>query len=105
MKKVLTIACSFLCYSSFFAQYKSGIIDYGITGVNVPLKEGNIQNDMVKSLIEIAKSQKFELKFNSNSSSFIPVEVLSNEQYDANLINLTNIAYSTSENYFIDLDK
>lgn len=105
MKKILVIVFSFLCYALFFAQYKSGIVDYGITSVNVPLKEGNSQNDMVKSLIEIAKTHKFELKFNSNSSSFSPVERLSNEQFDANLIDLANIVYSTSENFFIDINK
>lgn len=103
MKKILIIICAFLCYSLLSAQYKSGIVAYGITGVDVTLKEGNSQNDMVKSLIEIAKTQKFELKFNSNSSSFSPVERLSNEQYDSNLIDLANIAYATSEIYFIDV--
>jgi GLPGLI family protein len=71
----------------------------------VPLKEGNSQNDMVKSLIEIAKSRKFELKFNFNSSSFSPIKTLDNQQYDENLINLANIAYATSDSYFIDFNK
>lgn len=105
MKKILIIVFVFLCHTSYFAQNKSGIVTYGITAVNVPIKEGNSQNDMVKSLIEIAKTQKFELKFNQSSSSFSPVKKLSNEQYDENLIYLANIAYSTSESCFLDAKK
>jgi GLPGLI family protein len=105
MKKISIIICGFLFYSSSFAQYKSGIVEYGITAVVVPLKEGDSQNDMVKSLIEIAKTRKFELKFNFNSSSFSPIKTLDNEQYDENLINLSNIVYATSDSYFIDFNK
>jgi hypothetical protein len=105
MKKILITVCSFLCYTSSFAQFKSGIVEYGITAVHVPLKEGNSQNDMVKSLIEIAKARKFELKFNSNLSSFSSIKTLDDEQYDENLINLANIAYATSDSYFIDLSR
>jgi GLPGLI family protein len=105
MKKIIIIVCSFLCYTSSFAQFKSGIVEYGITAVDVPLKEGNSQNDMVKSLIEIAKAQKFELKFNSNLSSCNQIEILDKEQYDNNLTTLAKIAYSTSDSYFIDFNK
>lgn len=105
MKKIFIIICGFLFYSSSFAQYKSGTVEYGITAVVVPLKEGNPGNDMVKSLIEIAKTQKFELKFNSNFSSFSQIRTLDNEQYDENLTNLAKIAYLTSDSYFIDVNK
>jgi GLPGLI family protein len=67
------------------------------------MKEGNSQNDMVKSIIEIAKTRKFELKFNAYYSSFSPIKALDNGQYDENLINAANIAYATSESFFFDV--
>lgn len=103
MKKTLIIVWSLFICPTLFAQHKSGIVEYGITSVDVPVKDGNVPNDMVQSLIEIAKTQKFELKFNSASSGFNPVKSLSNEKYDVNLINLANIAYTTSEIYFVDV--
>ena len=105
MKKILIIFCSFLCCSSLFAQYKSGIVEYGIVSVDVSFKEGNSQNDMVKSLIEMAKAQKYELKFNSNSSSFTEIQTLESEQYDKNLLFSAKIVYATLDNYFLDGSK
>jgi GLPGLI family protein len=60
---------------------------------------------MVKNLIEIAKSQKFQLKFNNTLSSFSQLVPLDKEQYDENLINLSKIAYTTTDSYFLDIDK
>jgi GLPGLI family protein len=102
MKKILTIVCGFLVYSPSFAQYKSGIVAYCIAAVDVPFKEGNAQNDMVKSLIEMAKAQKYELKFNSSFSSFTQIETLDSEQYDENLLLSAKSVYATKYSYFID---
>jgi GLPGLI family protein len=77
-------------------------VEYEIAAVDVPFKEGNSQNDMVKSLIEMAKTQKYELKFNSNFSSFIQVESLDNGQYDENLLRSAKSVYATLDSYFID---
>jgi GLPGLI family protein len=77
-------------------------VEYEIAAVDVPFKEGNSQNDMVKSLIEMAKTQKYELKFNSNFSSFMQVESLDNGQYDENLLRSAKSVYATLDSYFID---
>lgn len=105
MKKILIIVCSFLCCLSSFAQYKSGIVEYGIVAVDVTFKAGNSQNEMVRSLIEIAKAQKYELKFNSNFSSFTEIQTLESEQYDENLLYSTKIVYATLNTYFVDDSK
>lgn len=105
MKKIFLIVFCFLSYNLTFAQNKSGLVEYEIAAVDVPFKEGNSQNDMVKNLIEIAKSQKFELKFNSTLSSFSQIVPLDNEQYDEDLINLAKIAYTTTDSYFLDFAK
>jgi GLPGLI family protein len=77
-------------------------VEYEIAAVDVPFKEGNSQNDMVKSLIEMAKTQKYELKFNSNFSSFMQVESIDNGQYDENLLRSAKSVYATLDSYFID---
>jgi GLPGLI family protein len=102
MKKTFIIFVAILCNVFSFAQSKSGIVEYEIAAVDVPFKEGNSQNDMVKSLIEMAKTQKYELKFNSNFSSFIQVESLDNGQYDENLLRSAKSVYATLDSYFID---
>jgi GLPGLI family protein len=102
MKKTFIIFVAILCNVFSFAQSKSGIVEYEIAAVDVPFKEGNSQNDMVKSLIEMAKTQKYELKFNSNFSSFMQVESLDNGQYDENLLRSAKSVYATLDSYFID---
>jgi GLPGLI family protein len=102
MKKTFIIFVAILCNVFSFAQSKSGIVEYEIAAVDVPFKEGNSQNDMVKSLIEMAKTQKYELKFNSNFSSFMQVESIDNGQYDENLLRSAKSVYATLDSYFID---
>ncbi|WP_396179182.1 GLPGLI family protein [Flavobacterium sp.] len=102
MRKILIFNFFVLCNALSFAQSKSGIVEYEIAAVDVPFKEGNSQNDMVKSLIEMAKTQKYELKFNSNFSSFMQVESLDNGQYDENLLRSAKSVYATLDSYFID---
>lgn len=103
MFKIFIITFSFLCYTFSYAQKKSGTVVYNVADISVPFKEGNPQNDYIKSIIEVGKSQKFNLQFNSFSSSFTQIETLTNERDDENLIKFAKIAYTTSDNFFLDL--
>jgi GLPGLI family protein len=100
--KYKIIICLFCCLIGF-SQKTSGIVTYAIADVNVPFKEGNSQNEYIKSIIETAKNQVFELTFNASSSSFTSVEVLKNENYNENLHTFAKIAYTTSNSYYSNL--
>ncbi|MEM0542271.1 GLPGLI family protein [Flavobacterium sp. j3] len=105
MKKILIIIFIFTYCSICLAQNKSGIIEYAIAAVDVPLLDNKPRSEMLSNIIEIAKSQKFELKFNNNASSFNQILLLDIEQYDENTINLAKIAYTTTDAYFLDVNR
>lgn len=88
-----------------FSQNKSGIVEYYIADINVVFKEGNSQNDNIREIIEVGKKQIFELKFNNNISVFQCKETMNGEQLDDSLLQLSKIAYTTSETFYIDLFK
>ncbi len=103
IKKIILTSCLFIS-TICFSQNNYGIVEYGIAEVNVPLKEGNSQNEMVKNIINTAKTQEFELKFKGKISSFTNKESLDIEQ-DETLSKLAKIAYTTSDSFYLDLDK
>lgn len=103
MSKIFIFIFSTSLLINVYSQKKSGVVLYKIAEVAVPFKDGNPQNDYIKSIIEVAKAQKFNLKFNSFSSSFSQIETLDNEKDDENLIKFAKIAYTTADNYFLDI--
>jgi GLPGLI family protein len=88
-----------------FSQNKSGIVEYHIADINVVFKEGNSQNDNIRQIIEAGKNQIFELKFNDNTSIFQCKETLESDQTDDSMLQLSKIAYTTSETFYTNLLK
>lgn len=104
MKVKIIILC-LLWNTISYSQKIAGIVTYEIADIDVQFKEGNAQNDYVKTIIEAAKSQTFNLVFNGSLSSFTSVEVMNKENEDENLLLLAKIAYTTSDSYYLDLNK
>jgi GLPGLI family protein len=103
-KKLIFIFFLFITTISF-SQNKSGIVEYYIADINVVFKEGNSQNDNIRQIIEAGKKQIFELKFNDNTSIFQCKEILESDQTDDSMLQLSKIAYTTSETFYTNLSK
>lgn len=104
LKNIIIIIGLFYC-TLCISQNKAGIIEYSIADVNVTFKEGNAQNDLIRSFIIAAKNQKYELKFNNAVSSFSSIESLTREGIDEHAIKMAKIAFITSDAFYLDLNK
>lgn len=103
MKNIFTLFC-LLLLNFTIAQSKSGIVEYSIADINVPVKEGMAPNEMVQNMIEVGKTQKFILEFSNKQSVFAIKEGMRNEKIDDYTFNLAKF-YTTTEIFYTDLDR
>ena len=92
-------------YSFANSQNNFGTVEYKIADVMVPVKEGMKQNELVQSIIDAAKQHKFTLSFSTNQSEFTINNILNDESINQEFNNMAKIAYSTTDDFFIDIEK
>lgn len=89
-----------------FAQ-SSGKVIYVINNIDTNIREDVDQNNegtkLAKNILQIAKLQSFELKFNSYQSAFQLLSLTMNtDELDMLLNELASIRFTSNYNYFLD---
>lgn len=105
--KIIAFGYLLFFFSLHCFSQSSGKIIYTINNINAEIKKNADQNNegtkLAQNILEIAKLQRFELKFNSYNSQFnlLPLP-LNTEEMEILLNELASIRFTSNYNYFLD---
>ena len=106
MKITASVVVLFFFSIHCFAQ-SSGKIIYVINNIDTKIREDVKQNSegtkLARNILEIAKLQTFDLKFNSYKSKFYLTSLpMNTEEIEVLLNELASIRFTSNYNYFLD---